>query len=280
MTAGPWQEIGDGVFRRRYRSFDLNVGVVLGAGGALVIDSRESPAQAREVRRELTRLTAAPVRWLLNTHWHWDHTFGNGEFPGAAIWGHPECRRVLAERGEQTRERCAELVPAEQRDEFAAFPIVLPEHLCAEAATIDLGDRGVELRYLGRGHTEGDLVVTVPGTGVLFAGDLFEEGAPPSFGDAYPIAWAGTAALLAGLVTGPVVPGHGDLMDRAAVQTQVGELEEVARITRGAAEAGIPPDATLDDPGPYPEETMRVARARAHLEIAARRRNVDETGIS
>ncbi len=268
------------MFRRRYRSFDLNVGLVLGSGGALVIDSRESPARAREIRHDLARVTTAPVRWLVNTHWHWDHTFGNGEFPGVAIWGHPECRRVLAERGEQTRQRCAELVPAEHRDEFATFPIVLPEHLCAVSGTIDLGDRTVELRYLGRGHTEGDLVVTVPGTGVLFAGDLLEEGAPPSFGDAYPIAWAVTAARLADMITGPVVPGHGDVMDRAAVGTQVDELEEVARLTRAAAEAGIPPDAVLDDPGPYPEATMRVARSRAAIELDDPGADVDGVGIT
>ncbi len=257
------------MFRRRYRSFDLNVGLVIGSAGALVIDSRESPARARELLRDLALVTSAPVRWLVNTHWHWDHTFGNGEFPGAAIWGHPACRRVLIERGEATRRRLTAMVPEEERDEFDRFTIVPPEHLCAAGGSIDLGDRTVELRYLGRGHTEGDLILTVPGTGVLFAGDLLEEGAPPSFGDAYPIAWAATAARLASLVEGPVVPGHGDLMDRGSVQTQVEELEQVARITRAAAEAGVPPDAARDDPGPYPEATMRVARARVGVELGA-----------
>lgn len=266
MGETPWQELGDGVFRRRYASFDLNIGAVIGDGGVAVIDSRESPSQARQMRRELARITAKPVRWLVNTHWHWDHTFGNEEFAGAAIWGHRQCRRVLSERGEETRERCAALVPAEQRGEFESLRIVLPEHLVDSEATIDLGDRRLELRYLGRGHTEGDLVVTVPDAGVRFAGDLLEEGAPPSFGDAYPIAWASTAARLAGLGDGVVVPGHGDLMDPEAVRAQVADLGEVARIARSAAASGRAP-AAARDPGPYPPDTMRVALERARLEL-------------
>jgi glyoxylase-like metal-dependent hydrolase (beta-lactamase superfamily II) len=268
------------VFRRRYRSLDLNVGLVIGSAGALVIDSRESPARARELLRDLALVTSAPIRWLVNTHWHWDHTFGNGEFSDAAIWGHPACRRALIERGEATRRSLTEMVPEDERDEFDRFTIVPPQHLCAAHGTIDLGDRTVEMRYLGRGHTEGDLVLHVPGTGVLFAGDLIEEGAPPAFDDAYPIAWAVTAARLASLIDGPVVPGHGDLMDRGSVQTQVEELEEVARITRAAAEAGVPPDVALDDPGPYPDATMQVARVRAGVELVAAPPDVEDPPIT
>ncbi|MGD2051908.1 MAG: MBL fold metallo-hydrolase [Acidimicrobiia bacterium] len=268
------------MFRRRYASFDLNVGLVIGANGALVIDSRESPARARELRDDLALVTSAPVRWLVNTHWHWDHTFGNGEFPGAAVWGHTECRRLLLERGEETRRGLVGMVPEAEQDEFDRFTIVPPEHVCTERGTIDLGGRTVELRYLGRGHTEGDLVLAVAGTGVMFAGDLLEEGAPPSYDDAYPVAWAGTAARIAALVTGPVVPGHGDLMDVGMVQTQVEELGEVARVARAAAEAGLSPDAVLAEPGPYPEATMRVARARAAVELASGPPDVEGPAIT
>ena len=66
-----WQELGDGVFRRRYDVLDLNVGVVIGGEGVLVIDTRASPRQARETIAELTELTDLPIRWVLNTHWHW-----------------------------------------------------------------------------------------------------------------------------------------------------------------------------------------------------------------
>ena len=86
MTA-PFDELGDGVFRRRYESLDLNIGVVIGGDGVLVIDTRASHGQARQLIDELTALTPLAVRWVINTHWHWDHTFGNAMFPDARVLG-------------------------------------------------------------------------------------------------------------------------------------------------------------------------------------------------
>ena len=86
-----------------------------------------------------------------------------------------------------------------------------PDRTFTETAIVDLGDRRVELRYLGRGHTDHDIVIGVPGAGVLFAGDLLENGAVPWFGDGYPLDWPETAYPRRGAgAVGVVVPGHGD----------------------------------------------------------------------
>jgi glyoxylase-like metal-dependent hydrolase (beta-lactamase superfamily II) len=82
-----FDQLADGVYRRRYESLDLNVGVVLGEEGALIVDTRASHVEADELLDELRTLTSLPVRWVIDTHWPWDHTFGNARFPGSRDLG-------------------------------------------------------------------------------------------------------------------------------------------------------------------------------------------------
>jgi len=240
MTAvGDWIEVGDRVFTRRYRFYDQQIGVVLGDGEALVVDTRTTPGQARELIADIGRLTPIPVRVVVNTHWHYDHTFGNHDFRPAVIWGHARCRsRLLAEAGTVIDEVAAELpgLAAELRD----VEIDPPERTFDEAATIEVGGRSVALRYLGRGHTDNDIVVEVPDAGVTFAGDLLENDAVPYFGDGYPLDWPATVERLLACVRGPVVPGHGSIGDRAFVERQLSEFEAVAAAARSfhAGEVG------------------------------------------
>jgi glyoxylase-like metal-dependent hydrolase (beta-lactamase superfamily II) len=107
-----------------------------------------------------------------------------------------------------------------------------PDRTFEERAVVDVGDRQVELRYLGRGHTDHDAVVLVPGTGVLFAGDLLEGGAVPSFGDSYPLEWPATVDRLLPLVERIAVPGHGDPGGPDWVAEQAAALYAVADLGR------------------------------------------------
>ncbi len=263
-----WTEHTNGVFSRRYASLDLNIGAVLCDGGVLVIDTRAHHEQARELVAELRTITDLPVRWVINTHHHWDHTFGNGEFFEAAIWGHERCATALADHGHQMRERVKALAPehAEQLDEVLILP---PQHRISESTTEVFGERSVEMLHLGRGHTDNDLVVRV--SGVVFAGDLVEEGAPPSFGDAFPLEWPGTVTRLESIVDGPVVPGHGGTVDSDFVGTQREELAEVARLAVARHAAGMTADQAVAAGGPYPAETMGQAFDRAWAQIEAER---------
>lgn len=247
-----WDELGDGVFRRRYQSLDLNVGVVAGSAGLLVVDSRASHRQARELLREVKALSAAPVRFVVNTHYHWDHCWGNALFPDADIWGHAVTRDTLLGRGEEMKEAIRSI--ASDPAEIDEIEITPPEYVFEDRQTIDIGDRAVDLRYLGRGHTDSDIVVIVPDAEVIFAGDLVEEGAPPSFGDSYPVEWPATLGRLSALVHGVVVPGHGDVVDQAYVDGQREELQAVADLVATS-------DADLSQ-GPYPLAVMQAALAR------------------
>ena len=82
-------------------------------------------------------------------------------------------------------------------DDLAEIVIDPPDRVFATHARIEVGGREVMLRYLGRGHTDHDIVIEVPGTDVVFAGDLLENGNVPFFGDAYPLEWPATAAAIA-----------------------------------------------------------------------------------
>ncbi|HEX4897489.1 MAG TPA: MBL fold metallo-hydrolase [Candidatus Limnocylindrales bacterium] len=230
-VAEDWLEVGDRVFTRRYRFYDQQIGVVLGDGEALVIDTRTTSGHARELIADIRRLTPFPVRLVVDTHWHSDHVFGNHDFRPATIWGHERCRSRLIENGEHQRAALIDALPDLAAD-IASLVIDPPERTFVDTAALDVGGRAVELSYLGRGHTDADIVVVVPDAGVMFAGDLLENDAVPYFGDGYPIEWPATVERLLGLVDGPVVPGHGSLGDRAFVERQLGEFEAVVAAAR------------------------------------------------
>ena len=234
--------------------------------GVIVIDTRSLPPQAEELRRPTSAPSpTVPSIAVVNTHHHYDHTFGNATFLPVPIWGHVRCgRRVLLERGEDDRARVMLELPT-LADELAAVRITPPDVTFDPSATLDLGDRQLELTHLGRGHTDNDVVVAVRDAGVLFAGDLYENGAPPSFGDAYPVAWAATAGRLLELVPAVVAPGHGDPADRDFAERQTGELGAVAELCAAVVAGEIGPDEALRR-SPYSVVTTRHALRRARIE--------------
>jgi glyoxylase-like metal-dependent hydrolase (beta-lactamase superfamily II) len=262
---GGWQEIGDRVFRRRYRSLDLNVGAVLGGDEVLLVDTRSCQVEAAELRDDLRALTSLPCRQVVNTHAHFDHCFGNAAFRPAAIWGHRRCAEVLRTRGEEQRASAVEWLP-EAAERLARLEIVAPDRLVGERAAVDLGGRRVELAHLGRGHTDNDLVVLVADAGVAFAGDLLEEGGPPQFGDAFPLEWPGTLQRLAQAGPTVLVPGHGDVADLAFVRGRREEHLAMAALCRRVLEGDLP-TADAIRLAPFPAATAREALERALITV-------------
>jgi glyoxylase-like metal-dependent hydrolase (beta-lactamase superfamily II) len=263
-VAAPWTEIGNRVFVRRYAFFDQNIGVVLGDGEALVIDTRSTHVQAREILADLRTLTPAPVMIVVDTHGHFDHAYGNHVFRPAAIWGHEHCVTFMARTGETRRAAIA----AENPELAADLPEVVvdpPDRTFSETAFVDVGGRRVELRHLGLGHTDHDIVVGVPDASVLFAGDLIENGAVPFYADGYPLDWPETAHRLAELVVGVVVPGHGDHAGRAFADDQAASISGLAELARRVHRSELSlEDALAQTPFPaYPAEDIRRPLQRA-----------------
>ena len=261
---GVWREVGDRVFVRRYPFFDTNVMAIETPEGFVIVDTRTSHRQGLEILRELRELGDPNVRAVVNSHFHWDHVFGNHVFRPVEIWGHERCAaRVLA--NSDARRRSAMIEMPEMADELAEVVIDPPDRSFADRTTLELG-RTIELLHHGRGHTDNDVIVHVPDAKALFAGDLLEQGAPPYFGDSYPLDWPATVEAFLPLTGGSVVPGHGDVVDRAFVEAQLDELRTSAMLAREAAAGEISLEAAADR-GPFPGEAGRTAIDRGVRQI-------------
>jgi glyoxylase-like metal-dependent hydrolase (beta-lactamase superfamily II) len=257
-----WQEVADRVWVRRYDPFDVNVTVVGGDEGAVLVDTRTSLAEAAEVRDQLAELPLPRLVAVVLTHHHLDHCLGAGAWPGLPVWGSEGCRAALRSHGIEQREWWLARLPEDRAVDLRASPIVPPDHLVRDEAELDLGGRAVWLRYLGRGHTDHDLVVHVPDAATVLAGDLVEVGAPPAFEEGHPFAWPATLGRLEGLGAEVVVPGHGAPTDAAFLATQREELATLAALCREALGGQRGTDAVLHA-SPFPAATTRLALARA-----------------
>jgi glyoxylase-like metal-dependent hydrolase (beta-lactamase superfamily II) len=230
---GRWVEVGDAVFARRHPELDLTTGLVLGTRRALVVDTRGDARQGAELAAAVRTVTALPLVVVV-THAHFDHCFGTAAFLPGPVFAHPRCRTTLDGTADAQRAEWAAYY--RDRDDpgtaeaLAATDPPLPDHAVDPDALVDLGGRTVELRHLGRGHTDHDVVVHVPDAAVVFAGDLVEQGAPPDLGDAVVADWPATLDALLALRPTVVVPGHGEPVDPGFVAGQRAELAEVAAL--------------------------------------------------
>ncbi len=173
----------------------------------------------------------------------------------ATIYGH----RLLPVHHE-TYER-----PMLERDEFRDVVLTPPSELVDEHQVLDLGDRGVDLVHLGRGHTDNDLLLHVADVDVWLVGDVVEESGPPMYGSgSFPLDWPDTvAALLERLQPATtVVPGHGAPVGREFVEAQQRDLRTVADLIRELYAAGVPAADAVEAGGdrwPFPADGLQRA---------------------
>ena len=271
-----WVEIGDRTWVRRYAFYDQNIGLILGQQAAAVIDTRSTYGQAREILQHVREITDLPVTTVIDTHGHFDHAFGNRVFRPCTIWGHTRCVSFMERTGEHRKAAIAAGEPS-LRGRLDEIEIDPPDRTFEEHATIDVGGRPVELRFLGRGHTDHDVVITIPGTRVVWAGDLMEHGNVPFYGDGYPLEWPTTAAAVAALVdpgSGVVVPGHGDHGGRDFADAQAVSIAALAETAR-RVQAG---ELSLEDAiraHPFPEHPPEDARPGFERALAQLRGELD-----
>ncbi len=277
----PFIEVADRVWVLRHPWFDLNVTAIGGERGLVVVDTHASSAVAREVIDELRTLGAPRPTAIVNTHEHFDHTFGNSAFleqyGDLPVHATEEAAERTVPAGERIKERYRTSDDPHAHDVLATA-IHPADRTFSSAAVIDLGDRQVELVHPGRGHTAGDLVVRVPDADVLLAGDLVEESAPPALGaDSWPLEWPQTLDLVLGLVTpgSVVVPGHGAVVDRRFVEQQCDDLRAVAETIRELAGRGVPEaEAYAATDWPFPEDALRHAIRRGYAQLPRARRQL------
>ncbi len=228
-----WQDLGGGCFvlpSSAARAL-VNIGLVVGSERALVVDTGCGPRHAAEILSAVRAVTRLPLV-VVNTHAHWDHFFGNATFNAAGVtefWAHAAATLTMAETGEWQRQFVIGPEPDMAEGIAPGTEIMLPTHqVSEETVVLDLGGVEVTLFTLGRGHSNGDLMVGAPG--VLFTGDVVEEGADPDYEDAYPAEWVTVLHRLAAMGgTYPVmVPGHGRPVN-AAFAASMAEVVAASR---------------------------------------------------
>jgi glyoxylase-like metal-dependent hydrolase (beta-lactamase superfamily II) len=281
LTDAGFREVADRIWVARYDWFDVNVTLIGGDRGLLAVDTHASARAARAVIEDVRRLGVGEVVGVVNTHEHFDHTFGNAEFRTAygaiPIHAHETAAEQTVAAGDRIKELYAADLDDPHRDEVLDTAVVSADHPFSSAVALDLGDRWVELVHPGRGHTAGDLVVRVPDADVLLAGDLVEESGPPGLGDdSYPLEWPLSLDIVLGLTTAGsvVVPGHGAPVDRDFVEEQRNTIGIVAETIRDLATRGVPVTQALEaGEWPYPREQLlsAVRRGYEHLPRSQKR---------
>jgi len=218
-----------------------NHAIIIGDSDVILVDDGTTPAAARTLLEDMKKITDKPVRWVINTHFHYDHTDGNSVFgPEVQIIGHEYVRHAIADLDvvhreplktgmanmvlqieslkpqivdEKIMERRVTLLKqltAVQADlrELKALKPTPPNMTYTSQMTLRQGQREVQLLFLGRGHTQGDTVVFLPKERIVCTGDLMESRLA-YMGDAVFDEWITTLDALKKLEFDTVLPGHG-----------------------------------------------------------------------
>lgn len=300
------EELAPGIlaFIAEGRSQDLLSGnslAVIGSAGVLVVDSGQFPSQTRAMIAAIKARTDQPVRFLVTTHWHGDHHYGNAvyreAFPGLVILGTASTQammRAMAPRyfgmayfGPATKQIAGALAdsgldPALRarftsiledvrvaKDELEAFRLTPPTLVYEGKVVLDLGSRTVEVRHFGRGATAGDSVAWVPDAKVLATGDLVVHPVPHGFGS-FPGEWATVLRALEDLGPQSLVPGHGPVQrDLGYLRLEREALRSIDTQMKAAAARGLDQAAAL--------QALDLAELRKAFcgEDAARQRDFD-----
>lgn len=218
------KQIGQGVYAAvspDHSKAGSNAGFIVGSNGVLVVDTFETTDAAKELLADIRKVTNLPIRYVVNTHYHLDHTGGNAVFAQAGAI-------IVAQRNVYSWLRTENLKffgPSPKPEQKAQVEsLVLPDILYSDAVDLYLGTRLIQVRYM-LGHTGGDSVVIVPDANVVFGGDLIWQKHLPNLIDASTGPWIQTLdKLLQEHPSATFVSGHGDLATPADVSDFRGYL--------------------------------------------------------
>jgi glyoxylase-like metal-dependent hydrolase (beta-lactamase superfamily II) len=239
------EELAPGVYAYTAQG-DPNIGCVIGTDAILAIEARATPVMAQRWIDVVRTLSPLPFGDLVLTHYHAVRVLGASAFGARRIVATRMTADLIEERGEQDWASEQGRMPRLFEGAESIPGLTRPTETFEERMTIDLGNRMVELQFLGRGHTSGDLVVWLPGEHICFGGDLVEAMAAPYMGDAHIGDWrGGTLDRVAALGAEQMVGGRGPVVRGAAVGRAIDDtrafLSAVLDGTRAVKEAGGTP---------------------------------------
>ena len=254
---------------------NCNTAIIEDGDGVLIVDTHSKPSAARMIVEHVRTLTSKPVRYVINTHFHWDHWHGNevypAAYPNAEIITNQLTREAMVRKGLKRIQDHVRQVPTEIANlrgqlsaatgaaerariegdvrlaeaylaEVTALKPALPTMAFERTMKLYRRDREIHLLYLGRAHTEGDVFVYLPKEKVVVTGDAV-IGWTPFMGDGYPEDWAGTLDALGQLDFTQMIMGHGDPAGRDWLGTFRGYVGDMVEAVRKEVATG----ATLDE---------------------------------
>jgi glyoxylase-like metal-dependent hydrolase (beta-lactamase superfamily II) len=192
-------------------SFAANAGIVIGRDGILVVDTLISAKEAQRFLTDIRKVSDKPIRYVVNTHTHLDHAFGNCVFAklGAIVISHTADRKLLERVGESTLKNIGNF--GLKPEDMTGTEIVFPQLSFSDRLTIDLGGETVELIRVAPSHTEGSVVVYLPTKKLLFSGDILFTDFHPYLADGDIPGWTKTLDALLAMDVERIIPGHGPL---------------------------------------------------------------------
>ncbi len=191
-------------------SFGANAGVIIGDNSVLVIDTQISSQRAQEFIQAIREVTDKPVRYVLNTHFHSDHSFGNADFStlGATIISHQMADVYMKKWSQKILDNGWTGLTADQAQ---GTRIVYPDMTFQDKLVIDLGGIKPEIVFHTHSHTQGSAFVHLPEQKIVFAGDVLFNDYHPNMGASDVAGWVKTLDLISSLNANTIVPGHGEL---------------------------------------------------------------------
>lgn len=233
-------EVAPGLYFQYHHQESNNAWLVTD-DGVLVIDARQHPRRGEELLAAIRKTTDKPIRWVVNTHAHGDHFFGNSVFKreGALFIAHRDTAGMMQKHFPLEMKRRQAYFKQRQFDPNEV-KLVLPDLTFDSTLTLNLGGRTVELLYLGAGQNPGDTFVRFPKERVLFAGGPFSKKSwpNPSFTPSM-TSWVELLRKLAAMDVDVYLGGHGDIGAKEDVLHEAKMLEDFDRGMRDAVAQGM-----------------------------------------
>lgn len=279
-------ELGEGVHALMANEAPKdNNGLVIGKKAALVIDAGVTPRIGRHIQDIAADLTDRPIRYLVNTTYHGDHTFGNTAFSAdVRVISSRMNKAAMSDLAAEKNIRSERMYGAEKSlDDVVSWR--LPDVTFDRYCEIDLGGRIVQLWHFGSANGPGDTLVHVPDAKVTWTGNFISPGMPPMMLIGDPVAYLRTVrAMRATLTTDTLVPGHAFIGEaEPSISILLGYLENLTIAVHRGREAGRPVEALYEElplwgitiPEGAPDQIIAVLRSLHRLNILTTYRWMD-----
>jgi glyoxylase-like metal-dependent hydrolase (beta-lactamase superfamily II) len=206
-----FEEIGNDLFAFTAEG-DPNSGIIVGDDSVMVIDAQATPTLARQVIQKVRSVTDKPISHLVLSHYHAVRVLGAAEYKASNIIMSSKARSMVVERGQEDWDSEFDRFPRLFKGYEEIPGLTWPTTTFDKKMSLFLGKRRVDLYFLGRAHTAGDIVIHVPDSNVLFTGDIVEYKSACYCGDAHLQDWPETLGKIAKFQAVSLVPGRGDAL--------------------------------------------------------------------